>query len=199
MNSRSQPVEKINTDTEIKQSLDTLTLAFSTDPLFRWLFPEADTYINCFPTFIKGFGGRSFSLGTAFSDPDGDGVSLWLPPTERPEEGILSEFFQEHLSESKLTTAGAAFEELDSYHPDKPFWHLTLIGVDPACQQNGIGSSLMNHVTEIIDENPTPAYLETANPATISLYIRYGFEPVGTIHQPPMPPLISMVRPATSK
>ena len=38
------------------------------------------------------------------------------------------------------------------------------------------------------------AYLESSNPENISLYVRHGFEILGTIHGDTMPPLIPMLR-----
>jgi hypothetical protein len=40
-------------------------MAFSSDPVMRWLWPEPDAYVRHFPAFVRGFGGRAFEKGTA--------------------------------------------------------------------------------------------------------------------------------------
>ena len=76
---------------------------------------------------------------------------------------------------------GAAFGEMASYRPEGDCWYLPLIGVDPAHQGRGLGSMMLKHALNIIDEKGLPAFLESSNPANISLYERHGFEVVGRI------------------
>ena len=46
---------KITVVTEQEQSrvYASLLLSFSTDPLLRWLWPEAGDYVTCSPAFLK--------------------------------------------------------------------------------------------------------------------------------------------------
>ena len=75
----------------------------------------------------------------------------------------------------------AVFGEMASYRPEGDCWYLPLIGVDPAHQGRGLGSMMLKHALSIIDEKGLPAFLESSNPANISLYERHGFEVVGRI------------------
>ena len=59
--------------------LETLTKAFASDPVVRWVYPEAAPFRQYFPRFAKAFGGKSLTLGTAFVSEDIAGVALWLP------------------------------------------------------------------------------------------------------------------------
>jgi hypothetical protein len=43
---------------ERSAALDTLVLAFAADPVERWLYPQADRYLEVFPQFLVAFGGR---------------------------------------------------------------------------------------------------------------------------------------------
>ena len=45
-----------------------------------------------------------------------------------------------------------------------------------------------------VDEDGTPAYLESSNPVNISLYQRHGFEVLGTIQVGTSPPITPMLR-----
>jgi hypothetical protein len=42
-----------------------LTLAFSTDPLMRWMYPEPLQITTCFPDFVSGFGSAALDHGSA--------------------------------------------------------------------------------------------------------------------------------------
>ncbi len=89
---------------------------------------------------------------------------------------------------------GAAFGEMTKYHPREPHWYLPLIGVDPAYQGKGHGHALMAHVLARCDRERMPTYLESTNPRNMSLYLRHGFEPLGTIRIGSAPPLVPMLR-----
>ena len=45
--------------------IDVITLAFSTDPMARWSYPNPATYLAIMPETIKAFGGNGFARGTA--------------------------------------------------------------------------------------------------------------------------------------
>jgi len=64
------------------------------------------------------------------------------------------------------------------HDPNKPHRHLSAIGVLPERQGQGIGSSLLSHFCEYVDEHKQPAYLETDVPRNVHLYKRYGFNVV---------------------
>jgi len=57
----------ITTDQAQDRILSTLTLGFSADPIMRWLFPQADTYLKYFPEALKLFGGAAFDNNTALN------------------------------------------------------------------------------------------------------------------------------------
>ena len=53
---------------------------------------------------------------------------------------------------------------------------------------------LMRHATERFDAEGVPAYLESTNPRNISLYLRHGFEILGTIQAGSSPAVVPMIR-----
>src|SRR5690606_27047460 len=57
-----------------------ITLAFSTDPVARWTYPDPDQYLEHFPAFVRAFAGKAFASGTAYLAPDAAGAALWLGP-----------------------------------------------------------------------------------------------------------------------
>lgn len=174
--------------------IDTLVLAFSSDPIIRWFYPNAHDYLQHFPEFLRRFGGAAFDHGTAHYVHDFGAAALWLPPDVSPDEEAIGALFQDTLTEDRQEQAWSVLEQLDGYHPDEPFWYLPAIGVDPTQQRRGSGSALMKHTLATCDEENSLAYLESSNPENISLYVRHGFEILGVIHGDTMPPLIPMLR-----
>ena len=59
--------------------VSTLALAFATDPIMRWCWPDPDPYATYWPRFAEAFGGRAFDHGTAYGLEDCVAVALWLP------------------------------------------------------------------------------------------------------------------------
>lgn len=194
---RSLSVEVAETD-DSRQLVETLVLAFGTDPLMRWAFPAAAAYRRRFPEFIDHYAGPAFEAGTAYHVRDGAGVALWLPPGTEPDEVGLADLLDSALSADDLEAAWTAFDRVQRSFPDEPRWHLPFVGVDPLHQGNGYGSALLEHALERIDRDGAVATLETANPRTLSLYLRHGFELLEPIRVGSMPPIFPMVRESRS-
>ncbi len=68
---------------------------------------------------------------------------------------------------------------LKENHPDRDFFHLWYIGVDPEHQDKGIGSVLLEEILTFCDE--LPVYLETSVAKNLIWYQRFGFEIMKTI------------------
>ena len=79
---------------------------------------------------------------------------------------------------------------------DEPHWYLAVIGVDAAHQGRGLGSKLMKDALERCDHEGLPAYLESTNPANLTLYERHGFRAAGEIRIGDGPIVTPMLRPA---
>ena len=99
---------------------------------------------------------------------------------------------QRTLTSKQLVTLSGIGEQMASFHPKEPHWYLPLIGVDPAKQGQGCGVVLLRYALARIDQDRLPAYLESTNPANISLYEKHGFETMGTIQVDDAPPMFPM-------
>jgi GNAT superfamily N-acetyltransferase len=177
-------------------AIDTIILAFSADPVARWVFPEEQDYLTSFPKFVRAFGGAAFSHNSAHCTEDFGGAALWLPPNVHFDENAVNNVLESTAPESVRDDLFAVFEQMEKYYPTEAHWYLPLIGVDPAHQRKGYGGALMKHALELCDRDHVPAYLESTNPMNVSLYQRHGFEALGTIQQGASPPLIPMLRKA---
>jgi ribosomal protein S18 acetylase RimI-like enzyme len=171
-----------------------LVKAFSEDPAVRWMYPDADRYLEDFPGFVRAFGGRAFDCGTADHLPDFQGAALWLPPRVQPDEELLVGLLQLTVPESRQEEVFSIFEQMEKCHPSEPHWHLTLIGVDPLLQGQGFGSTLLKQGLDRCDREHSPAYLESTNPRNVPLYERHGFKVIGRIQVGDSPEIIPMLR-----
>src|SRR5258708_38841523 len=59
--------------------LNTLMLAFSADPIMRYMFPTAEAYVAGYLAFAAASGGAAIAGGTAWLAGDG-AAALWLAP-----------------------------------------------------------------------------------------------------------------------
>jgi ribosomal protein S18 acetylase RimI-like enzyme len=181
-------------DIRAEAATSVITLAFSTDPIARWTYPDPDQYLEYFPRFIKAFAGRAFENGTAYLAPDFAGAALWLKPGIGPNEDELLGLIWDSTSSEVQKDLFPIFEQMAAFHPTYPHWYLPMIGVEPSRQGSGVGSALMQHSLAICDADGLPAYLESSNPKNISLYERFGFELIGTIRSGDAPPMFPMLR-----
>ena len=184
----------VDTVSHESSMVSTITMAFSSDPIARWVYPKAADYYRWFPGFIRAFAGRSIDDRTAIATSNYSGVALWLRPEAHPDEDAMIRIVQESLSPERQVELFEMFEKMDEGHPDEPHWYLPMIGVDTMKQNCGIGSGLMKLALERSDGVALPAYLESSNPRNISLYERCGFEVIGEIRAGDSPPLTRMLR-----
>lgn len=184
------------TTSEMERAVATIVLAFGSDPVARWSYPDPREYLAHFPAVVRAFGGRAFAKGTAHHADGFAGAALWLPPGISPDEDTLGAILHETVAAERRGEVLAVLERMGSYHPDEPHWYLPLIGVDPIHQYKGYGSALLRHALLQCDRDHAPAYLESSNPANIPLYERHGFEVLGTIQAGSSPPIVPMLRAA---
>ncbi len=175
--------------------LGTLLLAFSTDPMMRWLFPNAASYVKYYRAFADAFGGISIENGSCHIYGDMQGVAMWLAPGVESDAGTMIDLAVEALSPELAAQSGEFMMKMAEYHPaDEDCWYLNTIGVDPSQQNKGVGAALINEMTNKLDGDGCMAYLESSNPQNVSLYLRHGFEVVGQIQLGDSPIMTAMAR-----
>lgn len=174
--------------------LSVITLAFSADPVARWANPDPAAYLSTMPEFVRAFGGRGFAHGSIDISEDGAGAAMWLPPGVEPDSERMGELMMSGVEDARLPDLVGLMEEMGGAHPHEPHWYLPLIGVDPAAQGRGTGSTLMAYALARSDADGLPAYLESSNPRNIGLYQRHGFEIIRTIQVGSSPPVVPMLR-----
>jgi GNAT superfamily N-acetyltransferase len=168
-------------------------MAFSADPVMRWMYPEPDEYLTHFPRFVRAFGGRAFENGTAFVREGFGGGAFWLPVGVHPDGDTLETLIRDTIRKTAHAEVFEILEKMGEFHTPEPHWYLAILGVEPARQGEGIGSSLLRHSLEPCDREGLIAYLESSNPANVPLYRRHGFEVIGEIQVGSSPTIFPMI------
>ena len=182
---------------EAEDAWRTLTLAFSTDPCTRYIWPKPGAFLGGYPRMLQAIAGPKLERGRVFATADFSAVALWLPPGERADGDALAALIGETVSPERAAVGAQVGELMDACHPDEPHWYLSMIGVDPARQGRGLGSALLKHcLATLVDAEGALAYLESSNPKNTPLYERFGFDVIGQIQPADFPGLTSMLRPA---
>lgn len=187
-------VRSARSESEQQAVVAVMTLAFSTDPMARWTFPDAAAYLTVWPEIVRAFGANGFAHGAAHLAGGGAAAAMWLPPDVPPDMERLTALVEQHAPSEQLVDLERVFAQMETHHPSEPCWYLPLIGVDPTHQGRGYGSALLHYALEQCDREGMPAYLESSNPRNIPLYQRYGFEMIGTIQAGTSPTVVPMLR-----
>jgi ribosomal protein S18 acetylase RimI-like enzyme len=77
---------------------------------------------------------------------------------------------------SNLKKVMAREAAVKKVHPSGSFCYLWFIGVEPAEQNKGIGSTLLKEIIAHSESLRRPIYLETSMPGNLSWYKKFGFE-----------------------
>ncbi|MGE0604706.1 MAG: GNAT family N-acetyltransferase [Xanthobacteraceae bacterium] len=179
------------------KAIATVALAFASDPMMRWSFPDPEQFFEIAEPFLRAFGSRAFEHGTADATANLESVALWLPPNIESDGEAMMQFFEKARSSPETKKDGeGVFEQMNRFHPKEPHWYLPLIGADPVHQGKGYGAALMAHAMQRCDESHLPAYLESSKPSNVPFYERFGFKVMGTIQQGSSPVLTPMIRQA---
>ena len=182
------------TDAERDRAIATLLLAFSADPVMRWLYPEPARYVTAFPELLLAFGGASFADETVWGVGDFAAVGLWMRPGVDPDGPATVAQLEATVPRDRLDDMLAMFEQMEQAHPTTPLWYLPWFGADCHRQGEGLGSQLMRACLEIVDRDHLPAYLDSTNPRNVPFYERHGFQVTGESRAGSSPPIISMLR-----
>jgi ribosomal protein S18 acetylase RimI-like enzyme len=165
-----------------------LARAFRDDPLTRLLAPDPGRRDEVSRWFFEANARYGMLYGDVWAVVGADGgvrgsAIWWGPEYVEPddERGALS-----GLADGPIVVGPAGWtrlRELSSFMsvlhrrvaPDR-HWYLSVLGVEPGFQGQGIGGAALRPVLERLDAEGLPAYLETALPRNLSFYRRHGFE-----------------------
>ncbi len=159
------PIVAVVEPAESRRAVATILLAFATDPMARWTYPDPQQYLLHFPGFIRALGGAAFTDGTAWQADDHAGASVWLRPGARiPTRRPLGALIETTLPRERQGEIGAIVEQMARHHPVEPHWYLPLIAVDPLHQRKGYGAALLQAGPHRCDRDHLPPISDRATP-----------------------------------
>ncbi len=178
----------------------TISRAFFADPLWSWVFPDADERRAHSPVLWDFFLTAGLRHGSVQIAGASAAAAIWtppgLPPIDDDESVALEAFFRRRL-DARAERVLEGLGRIDAVHPDEPHWYLGVVGTHPAHAGHGIGVALLAHHLATVDAEHLPAYLESSNPANLQRYMRLGFEPRDDIRVAADGPVVTtMWRPA---
>jgi len=178
-------------------------------PTFRHVFPNPRRRARALRAFFTATVRDGIPFGSALSIWHGPLVAataVWLPPGGFPWSTRRKLAAAPALSRV-LIADPRAFPTFVRYgtnveraHPTEAHWYLEVLSVRPEHQRQGLGSRLVTPILERADRDRISCYLETADPANVDFYQRFGFQVVDPALDviPGGPTLVTMRRPPPS-
>lgn len=179
---------------ELENIINSLVLAFSADPVTRWMYPSDEQYFSSFPDFVKSFGAKAFDSKTVYYPNNYAGAALWFPPQVEPDTDLVTKMIQRTISPENIEQVFNLLEQMSQFHLTEPHWYLGILGVEPTQRKKGYGSALIEQILSICDRHNQLAYLEASSLANVPFYEKHGFEVIGKIQVDNSPNMFPMIR-----
>jgi len=119
------------------------------------------------------------------------GAAVWLLPAEASVYNAEERAKAEFLAGTLGATGEVTYRRIIDYMRPraaaavaKSAWYLSIVGVKPSAQGQGIGKRLIEPTLAEADDAGVDCYLETFNPRSPSFYQRLGFSAVASHDEP---------------
>jgi GNAT superfamily N-acetyltransferase len=180
-------------DSQIMPAGIVLAEAFFADPFYQYAFPDPEERRRLLPWYLTASIREGFLLNSVYTTSGQvKGVAVWTPPG-------FQERTPERARQSGLDQMSTQFG-LDAYHRftsvidhlaifsaqviPQTHWYLSLIGVSPTSQGQGIGGALFAPVLQQADNEGIVCFLETFEAKNLSFYRRHAFQVAATGIEP---------------
>jgi ribosomal protein S18 acetylase RimI-like enzyme len=166
----------------IDTAANTLERAFSSDPMFLWVFPEPATR----PAALRRLNRVTLEYGVRYgrvtTSHHAKAICVWIPPGPGItipgliRSGMLGVPFRIGFGPfAKFMGANDTMDKIHKKRVPEPHWYLMVVGVDPELQNRGVGSALVQEGLRQADQSGHPCYLETSERRNLAFYERLGF------------------------
>ena len=167
---------------EIEPACDLLARAFWDDPLQMHLCPDPRSRYQRLRVLFRLDLAVMWPKGVIHTTDGLDGVAMWAAPRRwrtTPTDVCRSIIPVARSFGRRAGVALEAFRQMEAAHPRDPHWYLGTIGTDPGRSGRGVGTALIEAVTDRLDRDGEAAYLESSKFDNIAYYERFGFERLG--------------------
>lgn len=157
--------------------------AFHNDPLSVYIYPDEAERKHRLPLMFEIALRYTLRYGEATTTLDITGAACWLPPENTAVSirrllrvgAMRTSLKMGAAGMRRMTNAEDYMKEVHQRCLTGPHWYLWVLGVEPACQGQGIGGSLLRAGLQRADASHLPCYLETMNPDNVTFYQKFGF------------------------
>ena len=110
--------------TDEHRAIATITMAFSNDPVTRWVLPDANQYLTFWPQFVKAFAGAAFEKSTVDSIDSYGGIAMWLSPGVASDEETMGALAAEAVPASDQDEVFAFMGQMGEFQAGSspPMW-----------------------------------------------------------------------------
>ena len=168
------------------RAVEALLGAFRDDSLYTYICPDSARRVEAMRALLDAVVGFTLVYGEAWTTPEVTGAACWLPPGrtsisiwQMPRTRFALPRTLLRFGPGSLGRFAEVFGYADQAHArvvPGPHWYLWALGVAPASQGQGVGSSLLQPVLAQADAAGVPCYLETETERNVAFYEKRGFE-----------------------
>jgi len=188
---------------QIDEVSHVLARAFFDDPMVMFITPDGEKRQRHLPWFFRLATRYGQHYGENFTTPGkAEGAAVWLPPGANITSplrmirlGLLLAPLKFGLPTfMRFMNVTNHLEQLHKRDVPPGHWYLSVLGVDPARQGQGVGGTMIQPILERADHDRLPCYLETTKERNVTFYRKHGFEVVVEGRVGDSPPYWTMKR-----
>jgi len=161
--------------------VETLATGFHDGDFAHWLIPNPTDRAAAYPAYFRILALHALNHGWIDITGDGQAVAIWYAIRTHPRQEPPIPGYRQRLATAvgphALPRLLAMDEAMEAVHPPGRHHYLGHLAVRPHQRGRGLGTALLHHHHQRLDEHDMPAYLEATGPRNQALYLRHGYQP----------------------